>query len=274
MNKNFLSLFLLWAAVAQAQISKNQFSFSGVYGLILSNNIHQTSMNYDWYPSTSGVNLKCAAINGLQLQYQHFIQESKWFASANYERRWLNYTNTLYSAKFDPNTVYNYTKNIELKTQIETFSLGAGRRFVLPKTRFSFDLSAGLSYNFFADKKLSTKSPSLGYGYPAALYLTESLPTGDFLYYVELDYSYYAKLMYFNALASIKYRLNTKLDLQFNLSMANWLKGEYSFETITKGPDYVVDGVIFNSKHINTYNNLGNVHTRYLNLGLGLNYKF
>lgn len=274
MKKLLFFVLSLVPSLSQAQISKNQFSFSGVYGLILSNDLTQTSRNYDWYPGSSGVNLKCAAINGLQLQFQHFFKDSKWFASAHYDRRWLNCTTTLYSANYDPNTVYNYTKNVELNTQFESFSLGAGRRFVIPNSRFSVDFSTAFTYKFFADNKLSTTSPELGFGYPTDIEMTQDLDDGDFFYYVEMDYTYYAKLLNFSALSSIKYQLNSKLDLQFNLSISNSLKGAYSFETITKGPVEVIGNTIINNIHFDNYDNIGNVRTRYLNLGLGLNYKF
>lgn len=273
MKKHLFFFLFLSSAVSQAQINKNQFSVSGIYGLILSNNLYQTSRNYDWYPSTSGVNLKCVASNGLQLQYQHFIKDSKWFAVANYERRWLSYTNTLYSSKYDPNTVNNYTKKLELNTQLESFSLGGGRRFIIPNSRFSIDVSSAFTFNVFADRKVSAISPTLGLTYPTFVELTQDLEAGDFIYHVELDYTDYSKQLNLSAQSSVKYQLSPKLDLQFNLSISSSLKGSYSFKTVTKGVQQVIGNTIFGSIHTDSYDNIGKVYTQYLNFGLGLNYK-
>jgi len=267
--KKILTFFLLSIIFSiNSQTSKNEFSVSGLFGLITSNDFIGTPLNYDDYPSFSGVNLKCESINGLQLQYQHFSKKNKWCYTLNYERRWLNYSTTLYSMDYNPNTEMNRIKELRYNTQIESFSAGGGRRFVIPNSKFAIDLIATLSYQFYQDKKIGSLNP-------IDFMKTSELETGDFNYFVELDYSYYAKQLKFSAMSSLKYAINPKLDLNCLLAITSPIVGEYDYKNLTRGYDEeITPGLIVTNMESSSYLSLGRVATKYLSCGIGVNFKF
>ncbi len=250
------------------QITFNELSISGQYGPITSNNLVGTSKNYDHYPDFSGVNLKCKSVYGMRIQYNHFICKSKWHFNVNYDRYWLSYSTKLFSMNYNPNTVFNHIKELSFNNQVESFSTGGGRRFSIPNSRFSIDLIAALTYHFYQDLKIGSLLP-IDY------VKTSELEIGDFNYFVELDYSYYAKQLKFSTQSSIIFQCNPSLGINFQVTITSPIIGEYHYENLTRGNDEVIIPGQLTVAHLESspYHDLGRIATRYISCGLGLNFK-
>lgn len=268
MKRILVFLFLICIRFGYGQAIKDIISIRGIYGQILSNNLMGTSLNYNQYPAFSGVNLKCTSIMGMQLQYKHFIKDSKWFYLLDYSRNLINYTTTLYSLNYDQNTEFNKVKELSYDTQIESFSAGAGRRFVVPNSRFYIDLSADFSFQYYHDYKIGSLSP-------IDFLKTTVLEIGDFNYFVELDFTYYARQPKFSVQSSISYIINQRFDLNFLIALSNPIIGEYKYENLTRGIDEVIipGQLTVTNMESSSFNPIGRVATKYLRYGLGLNIK-
>lgn len=267
--KVILILFFLWNIIFSfGQTNKNEFAIGGVFGLITSNNLVGSSWNYDHYSAYSGVNLKCKSIWGLQLQYKHFIRNCKWNLTVNYDRSWLSYSTILYSMNYNQNTAFNHIKEISYDTQVESFSVGGGRRFTIPNSRFSIDLNAALTYQFYQDQKIGSLNP-------IDFAKTSELEIGDFNYFVELDYTYYSKQLKFTTQSSIKYQLNQSLGLNLLVTINSPIIGEYHYENLTRGNNEIIlpGPIIVSHMESSPYHDLGRVVTKYIGLGLGLTVK-
>jgi len=260
--------FLLNITFYNGQTTKNVFVISGLYGQILSNNLVGTSWNYNKHNAFSGVNLKCTSVIGMQLQFKHLIKNSKWFYLIDYGRHWINYSTTLYSMNFNPNTEFNHIKELSYNTTVETFSAGGGKRFSIPNSRLSFDLSAALSYHLYQDKRIGSLCP-IDY------WKTTELETGDFNYFVELNFTKYARKLKFSAQSSLNFFINQRLDFNFILAFSNPIIGEYSYENLTRGNDEVIipGEIIVTHMESGSFSTLGRVATKYLSCGVGLNFK-
>jgi hypothetical protein len=260
-----LTLLVSSTFIFRAQL-KSELSFSAVKGVLMQNNLYFTSNNYDAYGPYSGVNLKCNSSAGIQVNFQDFIAKSKWYYLAAYDRKWLDYSTTLYSDNYDPNTLFNQVKSFQYQNQIESFSLDFGRRFQLINDKLSCDVNVGLTYRTFDDDQIGTTDPQSFF---------DTIPAvGDFLYDVKLDYSKMSK-MTLNAQSTIKYHLNEQLAFNFLVSFSGRISGVYDMEVTTRIEDEEVSpGVVFVTFESDPYLWLGNVVTNYLNLGVGVTYKF
>lgn len=265
-----LTLLVSSTFIFRAQL-KSELSFSAVKGVLMQNNLYFTSNNYDAYGPYSGVNLKCNSSAGIQVNFQDFIAKSKWYYLAAYDRKWLDYSTTLYSEYYDPNTAFNHVKELQFYNQIESFSLDFGRRFQLINEKLSCDVNVGLTYRTFDDNLIGTiDSESFGDNVVSE----NPIAVGDFLYDVRLDYSKMSK-MTLNAQSTIKYHLNNRLAFNLLLSFAGRISGEYDMQVTTRVEDEEISpGVILQLFTIQPGFTLGSVVTNYLNLGVGVTYKF
>jgi hypothetical protein len=81
--------------------------------------------------------------------------------------------------------------------------------------------------------------------------------------------------MTLNAQSTIKYHLNNRLAFNLLLSFAGRISGEYDMQVTTRVEDEEISpGVILQLFTIQPGFTLGNVVTNYLNLGVGVTYKF
>lgn len=265
-----LSILVSSSLFVQAQL-KSELSFSATKGVFMQNNLYFTSNNYDAYSPTSGVNLKCNSSAGIQINFQDFVGKSKWFYIVAYDRKWLDYSTTLYSEYYDPNTEFNHIKELEFKNQTEAFSLDFGRRFQLLNEKLSCDVNVGVGYRTFDDNIIGTfDAQSFG----DMLASGSEISVGDFLYDVKLDYTKMSK-MTLNAQSTIKYHLNNQLAFNFLMSFTGRMSGVYDMEVTTRVEDQEISpGVMLQLYTIQPGFTLGSVVTNYLNLGLGLTYKF
>lgn len=248
---------------------KNELNFQVVNGFFLQNNLYYTSNNYDDYSSTSGVNLKCTSSAGIQLNFQQFIGKSNWFYQASYDRKWLKYKTTLYSLDYDPNTSFNQIKDFTYQNQIESLSMGGGRRFNFTKSKLALDLNVGLTYLFYDNIKIGTDNPLT----PNDFLGSETIEIGDFLYNVKLDYSKDSKLKFY-AQSTLKYNVSSHLGLIFLVGISGRIAGDYDLETYTRMENIIQPGIQIINFSGDSYDALGKVVTQYLNCGLGLSYKF
>jgi hypothetical protein len=269
MKVNFLLFCLICLNNLNGQFNKNELNFIGIHGLGPSNNLIYTPLNYEDYGTYSGVNLKCNSINGIQLQYNRFIKNSNWKFSVAYDRLWLNYSTKLYSMNYNPLTSFNEIKELSYDTQVESLSTGIGRRLRINKSRFSIDFIANLKYLVYQDIKIGSLNP-------IDFSKTNKLETGDFNYFVELDYTDDANIIKFSFQNVLLFQLNSRLSLSFQVTMNSPIIGKYSYENLTRGNEEVIipGQLIITHMDSSSYNSLGSVATKYLGLGFGLNYKF
>ena len=260
-----LTLLVSSTFIFRAQL-KSELSFSAVKGVLMQNNLYFTSNNYDAYGPYSGVNLKCNSSAGIQVNFQDFIAKSKWYYLAAYDRKWLDYSTTLYSDNYDPNTVFNQVKSFQYQNQIEAFSLDFGRRLNLINKKLSCDVNVGLTYRTFDDDQIGTTNPQ-------SIFDTV-ISIGDFLYNVKLDYSKMSK-MTLNAQTTFKYHMNEQLAFNFLVSFIGRISGVYDLDITTREEDEVLPpDLILQHYTSDPYILLGSVVTNYLNLGVGVTYKF
>ena len=268
MRISILLAFISFTIALQAQ-QKNELNFNVVNGFFVKNNLYYTSNNYEDYSPTSGVNLKCTSSSGLQINFQQFIAKSNWFYQAAYDREWLEYNTTLYSFDYNPNTKFNQIKDFTYHNQIESLSLGGGRRFNFAKSKLALDLNVGLTYLFYDDIKIGTDNPLSFFDV-----LGSPIEIGDFTYNVELDYSKDYKLR-LSAQSALKYSISSHVGLNFVVGISGRIAGDYDLETNTRMEDELLPGGNLIMKfESDTYLTLGKVVTQYLNCGLGLSYKF
>lgn len=240
-----------------------------VNGFFLQNNLYFTSNNYEDYSSTSGVNLKCTSSAGIQLNFQQFIGKSNWFYQASYDRKWLKYNTTLNSLDYDPNTNFNQIKAFTFQNQIESLSLGGGRRFNFASSKLALDLNVSLTYLFYDNIKIGTDNPLTLNDFIGS----EPIEIGDFLYKVELDCSSDFKLK-LSAQSALKYNISPNFELNVVVGISGRIAGDYILETSTSMEDIIQAGLIIIRFSGDPYDTLGKVVTQYLNFGLGLSYKF
>jgi hypothetical protein len=124
----------------------------------------------------------------------------------------------------------------------------------------------GLTYRTFDDDQIGTTNPQ-------SIFDTV-ISVGDFLYDVKLDYSNMSK-MTFNAQCNVKYHLNEQLAFSILLSFAGRISGVYDLDITTREEDEVLPpDLILQHYTGDPYILLGSVVTNYLNLGVGVTYKF
>jgi hypothetical protein len=268
MRTFILLAFISFTIGIKAQ-QKNELNFNVVNGFFVNNNLYYTSNNYEDYSPTSGVNLKCTSSSGFQLNFQQFIAKSNWFYQAAYDRKWLEYNTTLYSLDYNPNTNFNQIKDFTYHNQIESLSIGGGRRFNFAKSKLALDLNVGLTYLFYDDIKIGTDNPLT----PNDFLGSKTIEIGDFLYDVKLDYSKDSKLKFY-AQSTLKYNVSSHLGLNFSVGLSGRIAGDYDLETYTRMDDIIQPGIQIINFENNPYLTLGKVVTQYLNCGLGLSYKF
>jgi hypothetical protein len=272
MRISILLAFISFTIGIKAQ-QKNELNFNVVNGFFVKNNLYYTSNNYEDYTPTSGVNLKCTSSSGFQINFQQFIAKSKWFYQAAYDRKWLEYHTTLYSFDYNPNTKFNQIKDFTYHNQIESLSLGGGRRFNFAKSKLALDLNVGLTYLFYDDIKIGTDNPL---SFSDAVVTLETIEVGDFMYNVELDYSKDYKLR-LSAQSALKYSIYSHVGINFVVGISGRIAGAYDLETYTRMEDELLPGgILILNLETDPYLNLtlGKVVTQYLNCGLGLTYKF
>jgi hypothetical protein len=259
-----ISFLVSSSFILQAQL-KSELSVNAVKGFFMQNNLYFTNYNYEDFNPTSGVNLKCNSSAGLQFNFQDFIAKSKWYYLASYDRRWLKYSTILYSWNYNPNTVFNHVKQFSYQNQTESFSLGFGRRLNLKNEQLTFDINVGLSYRTFDDYQIGTEDPQSP--------LISTISVGDFLYDVSLDYSKLSKWT-LNAQSNFKYHLNNQMAINLILSISGKISGEYNMDVTTRDFDEVLPEITLLHYKQDPYIWLGSIVTNYLNVGLGLTYKF
>lgn len=265
----FILISFIALSIGLKAQQKNELNFNVINGFFLENNLYYTSNNYEDYSQTSGVNLKCISSSGFQLNFQQFIGKSNWFYQASYDRKWLKYNTTLYSLDYDPNTNFNQIKEFTYQNQIESLSIGGGRRFIFASSKLALDLNVGMFYLFYDNIKIGTNNPLT----PNDFLGSKTIEIGDFLYDVKLDYSKDSKLKFY-AQSILKYNMSSHLGLNFSAGLSGRISGDYNLETFTRMEDIIQPGVqIINFAQF-PYLTLGKIVTQYLNCGLGLSYKF
>ena len=262
-----ISMLLIHSSICFTQ-QKGELNASFLYGQILSNKLEGTPRNYEDYGVYSGVNLKCTANNGFLLNYQRYFAKSRWFFRGDFERRWLTYNTTLYSANYDPeDAFYNRNKKVEVKNQYSLIKLGAGRRFSFFDTKLNWDISIDLAYQRYDENRV-------GFLDSINVYEVTKIEQGDFHYQVEMDYKDYNNQIKFSFQNSLKYFPTKNFGINFYLTWTQPVKGLYDFNTLTRGDEEVVGNTTYIHLIYGESAELGRVATRFLTFGLGVSYRF
>jgi hypothetical protein len=263
MNRLIVTILFNCVFLNSHSQTKGEFSATNLFGIIRTNELAGTSLEYEDYSDYSGVNLKCIKANGFLIDYQHSIAKTNWFANFGFENRWLKYQTTLYSNNYKPDDLHHSKELVNLKTQFIRFTVQLGKRVVIIPEKLIWDNGLGLNYSYYKNEQLIKK-------YSKDL---SSMNEGEIDYNIVLDFKNYNQKINFSLNSILKYYPSRNVGISLFSNLTNPIViGDYRFGVLTKGVTYVENGTVFSTSwKINT--TVGRVITKYFTLGLGVTYR-